>query len=119
MWNTPSKDKLSSIPRLYKTEHVDLKEKIIHLHFFLGGCDWYVSEYDGGDIFWGFVILNNDFQCSEWGYISLSELQSIRIQGYLEIDCDLYWEPKSAKEVERIRIGNRWHLLPENNTPNH
>ena len=119
MWNTPSNEKLDSIPRLYETEDVDLKEKVIHLHFFLGGCDWYVCEYDGGDIFWGFVILNNDFQCSEWGYISFDELKKIQVQGWLEIDCDLYWEPKPAKEIDRICIGNRWHLSPANHPSNY
>ncbi len=110
MWNTPREEKLNSIPLLYETEHVDLREKIIHCHFFLSGCDWYICEYDGGDIFWGFVILNNDFQCSEWGYISLSELESVRVQDSLEIDCDIHWDPKPAKEVERIRIANGWQL---------
>ena len=32
----------------------------LYLHFFIGGCDWYVAEYDGDDLFWGYVILNND-----------------------------------------------------------
>ncbi len=25
---------------------------------FINGGDWYIAEYDGDDIFWGFVILN-------------------------------------------------------------
>ena len=89
MWNTPTEDRLSKIPRLYETEHTPLQEKLIHLHFFLGGCDWYVAEYDGEDIFWGFAILNNDFQNAEWGYISFSELKSIRVGGWQKIDCEL------------------------------
>jgi len=74
------------LPRLYETEHIPLEEKIIHMHFFLAGCDWYIAEYDGGDLFWGYVILNNDHQSAEWGYISFSELKDIKIKGGLEID---------------------------------
>ncbi|EMS77547.1 hypothetical protein [Desulfotignum phosphitoxidans] len=68
MWNMPTKEQLASIPRLYKIEHIPLKDKPIYLHFFIGNCDWYVIEFDGKDTFWGFVILNNDFQMAEWGY---------------------------------------------------
>ncbi len=51
MWNIPTEEQLAAIPRLYETEHVDLKDKLIHLHFFLGGCDWYAVEFDGSDLF--------------------------------------------------------------------
>ena len=47
MWNVPGKERLDRIPRLYETEHVPLKEKQIHLHFFIGSCDWYIAEFDG------------------------------------------------------------------------
>ena len=104
MWNTPSKERLARIPRLYETEKVPLKNKIIYLHFFLGGCDWYVAEYDGEDLLWGYAILNGDTQTAEWGYISLKELEDINLDG-LEVDCELeeYWQPKKASEIERIR----------------
>jgi hypothetical protein len=81
MWNTPTTDRLSKIPRLYETEHIPLQDKLIHLHFFIGGCDWYIAEFDGEDLFWGFAILNDDFQNAEWGYISFSELKSIKVGG--------------------------------------
>jgi hypothetical protein len=35
MWNTPTKEELSKIPRLYETERIPLKDKIIHMHFSL------------------------------------------------------------------------------------
>ena len=46
MWNEPSEEELRKLPKLYETEKVSLEEKLIHMHFFIGGCDWYVSEYD-------------------------------------------------------------------------
>ena len=110
MWNTPTEDRLSRIPRLYETEHIPSQEKLIHLHFFIGGCDWYVAEYDGEDIFWGFAILNDDFQNAEWGYISLSELKSVKVGGWLEIDCELeeFWQVQKASEIEKIMRAHGW-----------
>ncbi|WP_300463687.1 DUF2958 domain-containing protein [Desulfobacula sp.] len=101
MWNTPTKDQLDKIPKIYTTDFIPIKHKKIFLHFFIGGCDWYVAEYDGDDQFFGFVILNDDFEMAEWGYFSFNDLKSIRI-GYVEIDCDLYWQIKRASEIERI-----------------
>jgi len=115
MWNEPTPKRLSRIPKLYETEHVPLKDKLIHLHFFIGGSDWFIAEYDGDDLFWGFAILNNDYQMAEWGYISFRELKSIKIEGWLEIDCELeeHWRIRKAKEIEKIRIAQGW-LKEEN-----
>ena len=116
MWNEPSKERLSKIPGLYETEKVPLREKLIYLHFFIAGCDWYVAEYDGEDLFWGFAILNSDYEMAEWGYISFSELKSIKLDGRLEIDCELeeYWKIRKASDIEKIRSARGW---PEDNNP--
>ena len=105
MWNEPSKERLAKIPRLYETEKQPIKDKLIHLHFFIGGCDWYIAEYDGEDLFFGYAILNQDYENAEWGYISFSELKEIKLNGWLEIDCELeeFWKVKKASEIEKIR----------------
>ena len=110
MWNIPTMTRLSKIPKLYETEIIPLQDKLIYLHFFIGGCDWYIAEYDGDDLFWGFAILNSDFQNAEWGYISLSELKSIKVGGWLEIDCELeeFWKVRKASEIEKIRKAHGW-----------
>ena len=110
MWNIPSKERLEKIPKLYETEPIPLRDKMIHLHFFIGGCDWYIAEYDGGDLLWGFAILNNDLQNAEWVYIPLSELKEIKINGWLEIDCERedIWRIKPASAIESIRIAHGW-----------
>lgn len=117
MWNEPTKERLVKMPKLYETENVPLKDKLIRLHFFIGGCDWYISEYDGDDLFFGFAILNNDLQMAEWGYISFGELKSIKIDGWLEVDCELeeFWQAKRVIEIDKIRIAQGW--LKENNAP--
>lgn len=109
MWNVPTKERLEQIPRLYETESVSLQEKIIHLYFFFAGSDWYIAEFDGHDLFWGYAILNGDYQMAEWGYISFKELRELSING-IEIDCELaeYWKPRKASEIDKICLGNGW-----------
>lgn len=104
MWNIPSEERLAKIPRLYETEHLPLEAKLIYLHFFIGGCDWYVAEYNGEDLFWGYTILNGDRQNAEWGYISFIELKALKLK-WLEVDCELedYWRVRKASEVNNIR----------------
>jgi hypothetical protein len=66
MWNKPSEKELAAFPRLYNTEHVPFDEKIIHTHFFIGGCDWCVAEYSAEErIFLGYANLGDD-QMAEW-----------------------------------------------------
>ena len=108
MWNKPTTEELSKIPGLYSSEHIPLKEKVIYMHFFIGGCDWYAAEYDPQDkLFFGFAILNDDLEMAEWGYFSLDELSDIKIQ-FLEIDRDLHFAPTKAIDIENIRRAQGW-----------
>jgi len=92
MWNKPSERGLAEFPRLYDTEDVPFDEKIIYMHFFIGGCDWYIAEYSSKErVFFGYANLGDD-QMAEWGYISLDELEEINIRS-LEIDRDRWWKP--------------------------
>lgn len=104
MWNIPSQSRLDLIPRLYATEHIPLQDKLIHLHFFIGSSDWFVAEFDGDDIFFGYVILNGDLQCAEWGYFSFSELTEVKVNGWCEVDCELEscWRVKVFREIRVI-----------------
>ena len=107
MWNKPSADELSKLPAFYSTEEVPLKEKMIYMHFFIGGCDWYATEYDPeSEIFFGFVDLN-DLQNAEWGSFSLQELCDLKVK-FLEVDRDLYWTPKQAKNIDKICEAEGW-----------
>ena len=102
MWNEPTLEKLSQLPELYSTENTPAKDTVIGMHFFLGGSDWYVAEYDRSDqLFYGFAILNNDLDNAEWGYVSFEELRKVNVQG-IEVDRDLHWQPRVAGNVEKI-----------------
>jgi hypothetical protein len=46
----PTPEKLAKLPKLYETEKIPLKDKPIYIHFFVGDCDWFISEYDGEDL---------------------------------------------------------------------
>lgn len=105
MWNEPSARELAKLPRLYDTEMVSLEDKLIHMHFFLGGCDWYVAEYDPTDrIIFGYAILNDDLENAEWGYVSIDELRELRTPSGIEVDRDLHWKVRRAGDVDRIKI---------------
>ena len=108
MWNKPSDEELSRIPKFYSSEEVPLKEKMIYMHFFIGGCDWYAAEYSPEEkCFFGFAILNNDYEMAEWGYFSLDELASLKVK-FLEVDKDCFWTPRKACEIEKICKAQGW-----------
>ena len=107
MENLPTKKQLAGIPKFYETDHINVKDKIIHLHFSFGTCDWFIAEFDGEDTFFGFVILNDDLEMAEWGYISLSDLKSININNQ-QVERDPNWGIKKASEVEKICEAQRW-----------
>lgn len=107
MWNKPTLKRLSKIPDLKATEDVPVKDKKVYLHFFIGGCDWYVVEYDKKDTFFGFAILNNDVDNAEWGYFSFIELLHLKI-GFVEVDCEktTYFPVQKISKISRIN--NLW-----------
>jgi hypothetical protein len=110
MWNIPNQERLTKLPRLFEIENTPFKDKLIHLHFFITGCDWYIAEYDGKDLFFGFAIINNDLELAEWGFVSFKELIELKFYGWLEVDCERedVWKVKKACEVENIRKAMDW-----------
>jgi hypothetical protein len=97
----PPADVLAAIPTLYATERVGERDKIVHLRYFVGACDWWVVEYDPVErLALGYVCLG-DPQMSEWGYIPLVELAEIYRPPLLIVERDLHWTPRPAGEVIR------------------
>jgi hypothetical protein len=81
-------------PPLYAQDGKGL-DAITHAHYFVGGCDWLVSEYDPADqLGFGWACLNGDRDNAELGYVSLVELEEIRAPLLVE-----------NSEGQRIRIG--------------
>lgn len=92
----------TTVPVLYATDGQDFAEKMIYLHYFVGGCDWWIAEYDPatGEGF-GYACLG-DPQCAEWGYIDLPELEALRVQGRLVVERDLHWTPCRFGDLDRV-----------------
>ena len=88
-----SRDKL---PVLYANEEKGL-DALALVKFFTpdSSWTWYASEFDGEDIFFGLVI----GLAIEFGYFSLSELQSVTGPLGLPIERDLFFEPKSLRDM--------------------
>jgi hypothetical protein len=85
------------LPPLYSQEHV--ADPMVICKFFhpLSNMTWYAIEFDGEDIFFGWV--HSDF--SELGYFSLNEMQEVQVMG-LGIECDLHFTPKKLSEVKKL-----------------
>jgi len=116
MWNEPTELQLQSLPRLYAAESDQLDRIMIYMHFFYSCCDWYISEFDGKDLFFGFAILHGDLQNAEWGYMSFREMKAINVHG-VQIDRDVYWMPKPAGEIPKIALAHGWSHPEKNNPP--
>ena len=63
---------------------------------------WYAIEFDGEDIFFGYVV--GDFP--ELGYFSLSELKSVRGKLNLPVERDLHFKPCKLSTLQES-VGER------------
>jgi Protein of unknown function (DUF2958) len=68
-------------------------DPIVHCKLFhaYGSGTWYLTEFDGKDIAFGYVTgLAED----EWGYVSISELEALHLCGSVpRIECDRLFSP--------------------------
>jgi len=83
------------IPALYAQENEP--DPTVFVKFFTpwSNWTWYATEFDGEDIFFGYVEgLDN-----ELGYFSLSELESLRGPAGLHIERDIYFMPMLLSHI--------------------
>ena len=85
------------LPPLYTTEKEEDPMVICKFFFPDFHWTWYVIEFDGEDIFFGYV--DGDFP--ELGYFSLSELKSVRGKLNLPIERDLYFKPCRLSALQK------------------
>lgn len=77
-----------------------------HLHYFVGGCDWYITEKDvdgGVQQAYGYAIINGDDEMAECGYICIEEITRCGAE------LDLHFTPCTLAEIKTKRA--------ERNTP--
>ncbi len=89
-----SSDVLENISKV--AGQTESKFAMAFLHFFYGGSDWWITEWDGKDTFFGFACLNGDWQMAEWGYVSLSELKSTG-----KVELDFFFTPVLMWDILR------------------
>lgn len=88
----------AELPKLKSQKNV--KDPIVRTKFFCpwGAATWWILEYDGDDILFGFAYLLNEDD-AELGYISKDDLESVRGFGGLRIERDIYFQPKKLSEA--------------------
>ncbi len=87
-----------NLPKIGATEWLDDPQVICKFFFPDFSWTWYTIEYDGQDIFYGYVAGD---EC-ELGYFSLSELVSTKGKLGLPVERDLYFKPRPLSEVRKL-----------------
>jgi hypothetical protein len=122
----PPEAEWNEVPKLYATEDVLTENKIVHLHYFVGGADWWIVEVEHDTrVAFGFACLGDPAN-AEWGYVALDELAALHksmtwewaheppndeptetvVVPTLIVERDLYWTKRPAGEVDGIKV--RW-----------
>jgi hypothetical protein len=95
----PPSSERAQMPKLYATENVPEADKIVRLHYFIGGSDWWLVEVDWTE---GTAFGYCDLGHGEWGYVHLPELEAVAVGPFGQpVERDLHWTPKPWKEVQR------------------
>jgi hypothetical protein len=75
------------------------EEAVAVCKFFLQGYTWYVLEAEKqGDDYSFFGIVDGEYK--EYGYFTLSELQSLRGRWGLTVERDMYFKPTQVKDIK-------------------
>lgn len=74
----------------------ELKDIKVKLHYFFGGCDWYIGAAEKDeDYMFCFARLNGMCDCAEFGGVTLEEIFSLPL-----VNLDLFWnENKTMQDV--------------------
>ena len=106
----------AKLPELYSTDSQG-DDALAQVRLFgANGWCWYITEFDGEDTCFGLVFGD----ATEYGYFSLSELESARIPapeklahlprnavvvaGYPAVERDLHFQPQSLGEVRACHV---------------
>ena len=79
----------------------EVKDPVIIAKFFnpMGAGTWYATEYDSDNkMFFGYVSIFGGIE-DEWGYFSMTELESYESPYGTGIERDLYWTERKASSV--------------------
>ena len=93
-----TKELTTKLPFLYSQKDID--DPMVICKFFTpwSNWTWYGIEFDGKDLFFGYVVGHE----AELGYFSLSELQSLKGPMGLKIERDLYFRPYKLSDIKKL-----------------
>jgi len=91
-------DKIKNMPKTGETDGQG-DDAVVHLHYFLGNMDWFITEKDmiEDEQYQAFGLADLGMGYPELGYISIEEITSAGAE------LDLYWTPKTLREVKEER----------------
>lgn len=78
---------IQSCPDLYEQDGKG-GAATVYMHYFKGGSDWLITEYDGKDTCFGYACVNGDIRNAEFGYVNIEELR------HIGAELDLHFTPK-------------------------
>jgi hypothetical protein len=91
-----------ALPPLYANAKKPLEDAVVVVKFFspYAQMTWYVTEFDGRDSMFGYCDLG--MGGAEWGYISLSELESLKVcRGRVQaVERDICWKPTRFGDIK-------------------
>ena len=89
----------NKLPALYTHEHSQPPDVPVVVKYFnpYGAGTWYITEFDGEDMMFGLCCI----QEPELRYVSLKELQTLRVFGRFTLERDLHWHGSLADAMKR------------------
>ena len=89
--------RVATMPKTYEQDGKG-DDAVAYLHYFSGGCDWWITEKDmEAEQHQAFGLADLGYG-GEVGYVSLIELC-----GIASIELDLHWTPKTLGEIKAGR----------------
>ena len=84
---------VSTMPKTYETDGQG-QDAIVYLHYFLNGCDWFITEKDmEAEQMQAFGYADLGQGGGELGYICIAEI----VNNQIRAELDLHWTPKALK----------------------
>jgi len=90
-------DRIDNMPKSYETDGQG-DQAVVHLHYFLGGMDWWITEKDVDEEQNQAFGLTDMGHGAELGYISIAEMIAES-----NVELDLNWKPKTLEQVKKGR----------------
>ncbi len=87
-----------NLPPIGSTEWIEDPQVVCKFFTPTSRWTWYAIEFDGKDMFYGFVVGHE----REFGYFSLSELSSAKGPLGLGVERDSSFEPKPLSQVKKL-----------------